>query len=1006
MIRTWLCLILVGLVVPIVQGRAIESPQEESALPRFEPLEPEETMTSFQTSNGLRMELLAAEPLVLDPVAGAFDAQGRLFVAEMADYPHVEQANDQPFQENTGDPPIGRVRLLIDQNGDGIFDESHLFAEGLSWPTGIAPWRGGIFVAATPDLWYLKDTDGDHRADVRERIFTGFRKYNIQAVMNNLIWGLDHRIYGAGSSNGGQIRRAERPEGEAETIPLLRSDFRFDPRSLTFEPISGGARFGNTFDDWGNRFLCNIRNPAQHVVLPDRDLSRNPLLPLPTPLHDVAEAGDTIIMHRISPAEPWRELRARRWVEVGKVLPQSELVGAGYLTSSSGITSLRGDAFPESYRGNLILGEVANNLIHRMTVQPQGVTFTASRAEKGVESVASTDTWFRPVNFVNAPDGSLVVLDMYRETIEHPWSIPDDIRSRLNLRSGDDRGRIYRLVPADFQPRPTPNLSTAPTTELVQLLEHPNAWHRETAHRLIFERQDTAAIEPLKQILLHSNSAIGRVHALWSLEGLGALDDDALIDGFDREHKDADRVREHLVAIATTRLDDSEPLRSFLLHLDDQPDARVRFRIALALGGIDDPSVPNILARIARHDHDDPWMRSAVLASAGAQPTEVFQALLREPWPGDTSTLRAILDPLAFAIGAGLTDQEAAIALDTLAQSHGLQSQAQSQIAMRLGDGLLRRGSSLFAVDVAGEASNMRDQWLARSRRALTDREMAPADRALAVELLAHRPFEEAAEQLPRLVGPDEPVEVRLAAITTLSRFGNEPEVAPLLLSGWSTATPSVRAAILSALTARPIWAEALVDAIESEQIPAGQIPQSSRSALLRSRNASVRDRASQFFDRSQGGPAPEVLARYLAALETPGDAERGQAVFDRTCVSCHRLGDAGHAVGPNLVSVSRRTPDELLTHILDPNREVAPDAVDYLVALRDGRVTSGMIASESAASLTLLRAEGEQETLLRVDIEELSSTGRSLMPEGLEKEISPNEMADLIAFLLRLQTL
>jgi putative membrane-bound dehydrogenase-like protein len=1001
-------LIVIGMLVGTVAASADEPRPQPGAepLPRFGPLEPEEALASFQASDGLRMELLAAEPMVLDPVAGAFDARGRLFVAEMADYPHVDQENDQPFQDNTGDPPIGRARLLIDRDGDGVFDESHLFAEELSWPTGIAPWKGGIFVAATPDLWYLEDTDGDHRADVRERIFTGFRKYNIQAVMNNLIWGLDHRVYGAGSSNGGQIRRVELPEGEAETIPLLRSDFRFDPRSLAFEPISGGARFGNTFDDWGNRFLCNIRNPAQHVVLPDRDLARNPLLPLPTPLHDAAEAGDTIIMHRISPAEPWRELRASRWVEVGKELPRSELVGAGYLTSSSGITSLRGDAFADSYRGNLILGEVANNLIHRMTVQPLGVTFTARRAEEGVESVASTDTWFRPVNFVNAPDGSLLVLDMYRETIEHPWSIPDDIRDRLDLRSGDDRGRIYRLVPADFEARPTPDLGNSGTTDLVALLEHPNAWHRETAHRLIFERQDADAIDPLRQMLLQSTSALGRVHALWSLEGLGALDDASLMAAFEVEHADAPRVREHLVAIAATRLEESGDLRSFLLHLGDKADARVRFRQALALGGIDDPTVPAELARLARRDHDDRWMRSAILGSAGADPTGVFAALLREPWPGAVSTLRAMLDPLAFAIGAGLTDQEAARALEILAQSPVLEPQEQSQIAMRLGDGLLRRGSGLFAIEVTGDAASMLDRWLADSRRALTDRESDPADRVLAVSLMAHRPFEEAAEQLPPLIDPDQPVDVRLAAVATLGRFGDEPDVAPLLLSGWSTATPSVRAAILSALIARPSWSEALVDAIESGQVPAGQIPQASRSALLRSRDESVRDRAAKFFDRTQGGPEPEVLARYLEALATPGDAEQGRAAFDRTCVTCHRLGETGHAVGPNLVSVSRRTPDELLTHILDPNREVAPDAIEYVVALRDGRVTSGMIESESAASLTLLRAGGEQETLLRLDIEELASTGRSLMPEGLEKEITPAEMADLIAFLLRLQAL
>ena len=160
-----------------------------------------------------------------------------------------------------------------------VFDEAHVFADKLSWPTGIAVWKGGVFVAATPDIWYLRDADGDHRADERRRVFTGFRKFNVQAVMNNLQWGLDHKIYGAGSSNGGHVRRADRGNDGDAPVDLRRRDFRFDPAAGVFEPISGGARFGNTFDDWGNRFLCDIRNPAQHVVLPAHYLERNPFLP-------------------------------------------------------------------------------------------------------------------------------------------------------------------------------------------------------------------------------------------------------------------------------------------------------------------------------------------------------------------------------------------------------------------------------------------------------------------------------------------------------------------------------------------------------------------------------------------------------------------------------------------------------------------------------------------------------------------------------------------------------
>ena len=246
------------------------------AFPRTPPTEPAAAVAKFQTRQGFRMEPIAAEPLVFDPVAAAYDEDGRLYVVEMSDYPHVEAKNDKPFTENTLDPPVGRLKLLVDHDGDGVFDDSTVLADKLSWPTGLAVWKRGVFVAATPAIWYIKDADGDGRAEIREPVYEGFRKYNVQAVMNNLQWGLDHRIYGAGSSNGGEVRPAGRPEAKA--VSVLRRDFKFDPTTRAFEAISGGARFGNTFDDWGNRFLCDIRNPAEHVVLPAHYLARNPRL--------------------------------------------------------------------------------------------------------------------------------------------------------------------------------------------------------------------------------------------------------------------------------------------------------------------------------------------------------------------------------------------------------------------------------------------------------------------------------------------------------------------------------------------------------------------------------------------------------------------------------------------------------------------------------------------------------------------------------------------------------
>src|SRR5688572_26314012 len=438
-------------------------------LPRVAPISAREAEKNFRVLDGFSMELLAAEPLVASPVAMTYDENGRAYVCEMRDYPYTEKARHQRNQENPTDTAIGTVRLLEDLDADGDFDKATIFADGLSWPTGVACWKGGVFVAATPDIWYLKDTNGDGVADIRRRVFTGFRKLNVQSVMNNLVWALDNHIHGAGGSNGGQIRPGDKPDARA--LVMTRNDFRFDPVTEQFELLSGGARFGGTFDDWGHRFLCDIRNPAQHVVLPQRYLARNPYLAARSSLHDMAEAGDQLPVYRISQPELWRVLRAKRWAgERDIVMPRSELVGAGVVTSSSGITSYRGAAYPEEYRGNVFVCECAGNLLYRLQVEPDGVTFKAARVDDRAEMVASTDNWFRPVNLVNAPDGTLHVLDMYRENIEHPWSIPDDIHAAVDLESGRERGRLWRLTPLNFAPGKPPCMGGATTLELVAFL--------------------------------------------------------------------------------------------------------------------------------------------------------------------------------------------------------------------------------------------------------------------------------------------------------------------------------------------------------------------------------------------------------------------------------------------------------------------------------------------------------------------------------------------------------
>jgi len=969
------------------------------ALHRVQPTEPPDVDKTFRIRGGFHLDLLAAEPLVTDPVAMEYDENGRAYVVEMVDYPYTDKSQDKPFTESTTDKPIGRIRLLEDVDGDGRFDRAAIFAEELSWPTGVAIWKGGIFVSATPDVWYLKDTDGDRRADVRRKVFTGFRKFNVQAVMNNLRWGLDHKIYAAGASNGGEIRTVAQLQAMAQ--PLRQNDFCFDPRNDNLQLLSGGARFGNSFDDWGNRFICNIRNPLEHVVLPRHYLARNPLLPVTAAVHDAALAGDTLPVFRVSPPEPWRAVRADRWAnESGQKYPKSELAAEGYFTSASGVTIYRGAAYPPEYRGNAFVGEVSGNLIHRQKISPDGVTFVAHRADEGTEFVASTDNWFRPVNFVNAPDGTLHVLDMYRETIEHPWSIPDDLKAQLDLESGRDRGRIYRLAPPGFQAPAPPKLGEADTATLVATLENPNGWWRDTAHRLIFERQDETAIEPLAKLLRDSPIDVARLHALWSLAGLSKLGDEDLLVSLGDSSAG---VREHAVQLAESRLTVPKVFER-LLQLADDDESRVRFQVAFSLGEVRGEQAARALARIARRDAADPWIRTAVLSSTGGQATPFLQSLVADGSFCASSQAELLLRTAAQVVGSQNRPVEIAKVLDALAALPPAAGDGQWACVVGLGQGLKRSDKNLHDVATAGGATRpavkLIEDLMIHADRTARDASTDDDQRLRAIELIACGEFGGVREALAALVDPRQAQPIQLAAIRALATF-RSPEVAPTLLAPYRSLTPAARTEIVQTLLTRPEWTRPLVDALDARTVSVADVPAVRRAILLKHSDETIRRKAAELFATDVPGVRGDVVSSYAEALKLPGDAGRGVTVAQRECLSCHKLGDGGHDVGPNLLSVRHRTPDELLLHILDPNREVAPNFVEYVVTQTDGRSTTGIVVAETATSITLRRAEGRQETILRDDIDEMASSGRSLMPEGLEQRVSREEMADLVALLL-----
>jgi putative heme-binding domain-containing protein len=700
---------------------------------------------------------------------------------------------------------------------------------------------------------------------------------------------------------------------------------------------------------------------------------------------------------RTSPIEKWREIRSSRRLAAGERSPTSSGLSHNVIDAAAGLTIYRGHAYPSEYVGDLFVGCSQNNLIHRRKLIPEGATFRSERADANTEFVRSTDIWFRPVNCINAPDGTLFVLDMSREVIES-IHIANDVVAHLDLTNGRDKGRIYRLAPPDFKVPPQPRLGHATTAELVATLDHPGGWWRDTASRLIFERQDRSAIEPLRRRLASSPSAVGRMHILWALDGLGTLEERDLLVGLTNA---SPGVREHAVRLSESRLAKSAALADKVLALAADPELRVRFQTAFTLGEISDPRAVAALAAIAARDVKEPWIRTAVLSSCAERADQLLAALAKNPVFRDQAGASTWLEQLATIVGARHRGDEVSRALDA---AGGVPRDSQLPIVLGLGAGLQQSGGSLSSVkeSASSGARAMLDELFAQAAREANDLDADLGKRQAAVRLLGYAGGESSIDVLVGLFDPRQPEALQLSAARTLARF-TESEIADRLIDAWHRLTPKVQEEVLAVLASRQAWAARLLDACQRETVPAAQVARATRSALVNHSDPAIRGQAEKLFAAASGSRV-EVIARYQSALSLSGDAARGDKVYERECMACHRLGERGFQVGPNLALIRNRTPAALVEAILDPNREVQPSFVSYAVVDNSGRSLAGLILAETANSITLGRDKGVTETILKKNIDEIHSTGKSLMPEGLEKTVDEQGMADLLAFLKQVQ--
>jgi len=943
------------------------------------PLSPADAQKAFVLADStLKIELAAAEPNVVDPVAIRFDEDGRMWVVEMRDYPLGNP--------NKGGEPLSRIRVLEDKDNDGLFETSTTFAEKLLFATGLQPWKGGVFVTLSGRLAYMKDTDGDGRADIDETWFEGFAEQNSQLRANHPRLALDNWIYVANGLRGGKV--VNKKLGETEPINISGMDFRFHPLTGACEAVTGNGQFGLCFDDWGNRFNCSNRNPVRHVVIEDRYLKANPGVTVSATVNDVAAFGE---QSRIFPI-------SRAWT--------TSNLHAGQFTAACGVYIYRGDLLPAEFKGNVFTCDPTGNLIHREIMQPAGPTFTSKPAYEGKEFLASPDEWFRPVNMELGPDGALYVVDMYRCVIEHPDFVPDELKRRPDLRLGDDRGRIWRVMPknpplplgegrgegVDTSPKPRagvtgPPLSKHASEDLVVLLDYPNAWQRETAQRLLLERQDRSAKERLRQFVAGAGTrARGRAHALWALAGIGEVRRHDLTAIIGPMEEDADAfVRRQGLLLAEVAEEINRPSGSVEIRCADA-DQVVRFQANLTCLAIGAST-----HGLHKDDPNDPWMRRAFILAL--QPVRAA-SVLDKLWSDSPTERRfssgelSLIEDLAEMATANDKEKRGAdlgfaALFETRSREVGLAAlKGAAKVWNRKGVPESLRASLIpitKLVAIAGDSNE------------------TIGNRASAVSLLAFAP--DATTILLPFIGKEREQAVRIAAIGALARQ-KDVNAWQQLLDGFSSDTPPIRRAVVDALLSNSEHIKILLNAIEAGQIKANEIDQLQVKRLVENRDTTIKDRAQKLLAAATPADRAKALADYQPVLSMKGDATRGQAVFEKNCAACHRINNIGVNVAPDISDSRAKKYEQILADIIQPNRAIDNNYLGYTVRQLDGTVLTGILAAETATSITLRQQGGKEAVIPRAEIDELRSSGQSLMPEGLERQIPPQDMADLLAFI------
>ncbi len=945
--------------------------------PDDKPRTAQQALESIRVPSGYTVELMASEPLVDDPVNIAFGHDGRVWVAEMSDYP-------------LGCEGGGRVRWLRDSDGDGTLDQSQVFLSGLNYPSSVTPWRDGAIIITSPAIFFAADRDGDGVAEVREELLQGIAEANPQHRASGFELGLDGWLH---FTSGDNTRELTSPRSQQQTNVSGR-DVRWQPDTGVFTLNSGHTQFVRSRDEFNNWF-GNVNNqPMFHYVVEDTYRRRSGLSGPP-----YQHLLDPPVAPPVYPASRTKD----RF---------NDLHTFNRFTSACSSIICRVPGLGEEMRGAALVCEPVHNLVARFRVHSDGPSFRGDRfpQDDQFDFFASSDPLCRPVRVVNAPDGSIWVVDMVRLVIEHPEWIPTAWQAQLNLRMGTGLGRIYRVHKSDYQPTALPLTADMSPAQLLQLMASDNGAARDlAAQQLIWRLHDPRrAAEPqalsavttgLQQLIQQASDPAVRAQALGTLAGLQRLDAPTLATCL--RDRDA-RVRRYAITLTETALAKADgDLSAWLSGVNEETDPGVLLQWSLSLGGAVHPAAADALEQVAVGASTDKWLAKSLALVSDAHVDATLTGLVKAANSFKQTidpTMRAAVEQSLGSLWArASTARQKQLLASVFDSKDGADAISPVQVAL------------LAALASSNVAELTKDpQWKEQisravhtARRGLFDQAVPEAERVRLVPLVGLMPESpsDALRDIARLIGPQEPPAIQQAALNVARRLKAD-DTATALLDKWSELLPDVRSSVATLLLERRGWGEQLVGALERGSVKVNDLDAANVERLRSYGDRDLQARTARVLGQPPNADRAKVVEQMLTGLPKTGEATAGEKHFVSHCAVCHRGTPEKPIVGAPLENITNWNREQWVVAILDPSRNIEPKYHQYTVSISDGRVLSGLIEDRSTHNLTLVAPDGKRHEIELTDIERLKDQGVSLMPEGLETKLDAQAMADLLAYL------